>query len=37
MVGENGFTARLGGDEIGVFVYGSADKASQIAEGVVEG
>ncbi|MAU99221.1 MAG: bifunctional diguanylate cyclase/phosphodiesterase [Fulvimarina sp.] len=36
MVGENGFTARLGGDEIGVFVYGSADKASQIAEGVVE-
>ncbi|MCK5934527.1 MAG: EAL domain-containing protein [Fulvimarina manganoxydans] len=36
MVGENGFAARLGGDEIGVFVYGSADEASQIAEGVVE-
>ncbi len=36
VVGESGSAARLGGDEMGVFVYGDANMASTIAQGLVE-
>ncbi len=35
VVGGSGFASRLGGDELGVFVYGDAQTAMEIAQGIV--